>query len=157
MRLYYFTESEYHRDGENWWALMDPAVLVLLDAFRHGWGARVEISPHRRALGRRNWPNRGSDHAVDVRGAVCGADVMPEGLATRVDAERAVDLATDLCFTAVGLYPHWQPGAGLHLGRRDTHRPGRPALWGAIRKPNELGELVQTYVTLQEALEVMPR
>lgn len=147
MRLEYFTKQEFDRDGVSWWPLMNPRVLIMLDVFRHMRGAPVEISPHRRALGRPHWPNQGSDHAIDARGTVDAADVLPAGMTNRAAAERDIDLAVRIGFTAIGYYPHWQPTPGLHLGVRPGRRMGKPAMWGAINLDG-----VQTYVSLDQAL-----
>lgn len=145
--MQYFTRSEFVREGIDWWPQMNPRLLVLLDVFRHMRGAAVTISPHRRALGRPAWPNQGSDHAIDVRGTVDAADVLPAGMRTATDAERDIDLAVRIGFTALGFYPHWQPSPGLHLGVRPGRRMGKPAMWGAINIDG-----VQTYVSLDQAL-----
>jgi hypothetical protein len=154
VKLYYFQRDEFDRDGRNWMASMDKRLLVLLDVFRHMWGQPIALSPHRRALGRPGWPNPNSDHYYsEPSGIIYAADVLPAAMGTRTMAERAIKLATDLGFTSLGLYPHWSPRAGLHLGTRVTHRPGSPATWGSIRvDPNQ----PQQYVSLAEAMEHMP-
>lgn len=151
MMLHHFNRAEFIRDATDWWPLMNLRLLVLLDVYRHQRGRPVAISPHPRALGRPNWPNANSDHAVDVRGTVDAADVLPAGLVTRADAERELELARSIGFTALGLYPHWRPSAGLHLGLRPGQRMGNPATWGAILIDGE-----QTYVSLDHALDHMP-
>ena len=147
VRLEYFKHGEFVRDRVDWWPMMNPRVLILLDVFRHMRCAPVEISPHRRALGRPGWPNQGSDHAIDARGQVDAADVLPAGMTYRTAAERDIDLAVRIGFTAIGFYPHWTPSPGLHLGVRPGRRMGKPAMWGAINIDG-----VQTYVSLDQAL-----
>lgn len=150
--LYYFGADEFVR-GEQWFYEMDPRLLVLLDVFRYQWHARsgqgVIISPHPKALGRYDGAKL-SDHNVELHNQVQAADVMPLGMNHRSDAEAAVGMATDCCFTAIGFYPDWNPHPGLHLGVRYDRQPGDPHLWGGIR-PDPEGE--QEYVTLTEALE----
>lgn len=151
MRLYHFFEHEFVRGGEDWFPLMAPRLLVTLDLFRYRWGDVVEVSPHPAAIGRRLGPSVLSDHNVDRWGLVHGIDVMPRGMERRRDAERAVRYLVEVGATAIGVYPHWQPGAGVHVGQRDSHRPGAPASWGAVRRDGK-----QVYVSLDEALGAMP-
>lgn len=150
MKLYHFTAAEFRRGGTDWGPLMHTRLLVILDLFRFRWGAAVHISPHAAALGRRLGAGVLSDHNVDVHGTVNAADVMPDGMVSRADAERAVRLAIEVGATAIGVYPHWQPGAGLHLAHRAKCRPGAPALWGAVKRDGR-----QVYTSIDEALEVM--
>lgn len=147
--LYYFGRNEFNRGGVNWYERMDPRLLVLLDVFRHQWGAKVSISAHDAALGRELGPTKLSDHNVDLHGVCLAADVIPEGMTRRADAWRAVTTAAAVGFTAIGVYPDWLPGPGLHLGTRMSHRPGTPALWGAVRP--EGGS--QQYVALHSAVD----
>lgn len=152
--LRFFTPEEFvlkDEEGEytDWWALMSPRLLVLTDVFRFQWGASVTISPHHRALGRRlGVDGSESDHNVDRWGEVRGLDCFPEGMRTRADAERALEIARSIGFTSLGLYPDWHPSPGLHLGVRKANRPGNPATWGAIGHP-------QAYTSLVVALEQM--
>lgn len=147
MELHYFSESEFVRGERNWFEDMHPRLLVLLDVFRHQWGSPVEISPHPAAIGRIMDPNRKSDHNFTRNGVVLAADIMPASMFTRADAQRALDIAHRCGFTAIGLYPHWQPHAGLHLGVRPGD-PANPAKWGALKIDSK-----QVYRSQQEALE----
>lgn len=144
VHLYYFSHDEFR----SWASDMSPRLLVLLDLFRHRWGQPVMVSPHQDALGRRGMGDSLSDHNYDRWGEVRGIDVMPLRMSTPEAMQRAVKLATGLGFTSIGLYPHWRPRPGLHLGVRHSNRPGFPATWGAVRKDGR-----QTYVSLAEALE----
>ena len=148
MQLYYFTPSEFRRDGVDWFKQMDGRLLVLLDTFRHEWGAKVSISAHPSALGRHDGDKQ-SDHNVDLYGVVLAADVIPAGIADRHDAETAIEIAKRIGFTSIGFYPDWHPAPGLHLGTRRDRVPGSPAIWGAVRPdPNAK----QAYVSLDAAL-----
>ena len=149
MELYYFSENEFIRGDRNWFDDMHPRLLVLLHVFRHQWGNPVDISEHPAALGRIMDPERKSDHNFTRNGIVLAADVMPISMFTRADAQRALDIAARCGFTAIGLYPHWHPYAGLHLGVRPGD-PTSPAKWGAV-----LVDGKQTYVSLDNALEAM--
>lgn len=148
-QLHHFTPAEFVRE-EDWWPLMSPRLLVLLDVFRYRWGDTVRISPHRRALGRRLGMESFSDHNVDQWGEVRGVDVLPRNFRTRTDARTAVELATRLGFTSIGVYPHWLPSPGLHLGVRADRNMGAPATWGALNVDGK-----QTYTTLAEAIMEM--
>lgn len=147
LNLYYFGRGEFERGGVNWFDRMDPRLLVLLDSFRHQWGKKVVISPHPAAIGRELGPTRLSDHNVDLHGAVLGIDVMPEGMRTQMTVNAAVRIARSVGFTAIGVYPDWQPAAGLHLGTRTGRHPTDPAVWGAVR-----GDDGQDYVALDVAV-----
>lgn len=148
IKLYYFADTEFVRGGRNWFTLMDPRLLVLLDVFRFRWGRPVEISGHPDALGRVLGPTELSDHNLSRHGAVLAADVLPEGCSSRSDLQRAMALAVEIGFTSIGIYPDWHPSPGLHLGVRHERRPGDPAVWGAVHTPQG-----QKYVTVADALD----
>lgn len=146
--LYHWTRDEFERDGVNWFEEMDHRLLVLLDVFRDQWEAKVIISPHPAALGRR-LGTKVSDHNVDLHGRVLAADVMPVGMNTRAQVEHAIRIAKYIGFTSIGFYPDWLPAPGLHLGTRLDRMPGTPAIWGAVRpEPSRR----QAYVSLDQAL-----
>lgn len=144
--LVYFKPSEFG----DWHGVMSPRLLVLLDTFRHKWGASVKISPVDGALGRHMGKEAQSLHNVDVYGEVRAADIFPYGMDSKEDMERAIKLAKDLGFTGIGVYPAWRPSPGLHLDVRTDKRPGHPAMWGAIRS-GVSG--TQEYVSMKLALE----
>ena len=146
--LQYFDFYEFDRGGENWFHAMHPWVLRGLDLFRHEWGRPVRISPHPKALGRREGSDVLSDHNIDKWGRVLAADVMLEGMETESDAYSAYLLAERVGFTAIGLYRDWQPSPGFHLGVRPDRVLGKPAKWGAIRADGK-----QVYVSLADVLE----
>lgn len=144
--LVHFRAAEFRRGGVQWFLVMDPRLLVLLDTFRFMWGRPVAISQHPAALGRHLSDSR-SDHNVDRDGTVYAADVHPIGMDTRERAEQAIELARSIGFTAIGVYPHWQPRPGLHLGTRRDRRPGKPAEWGAVRRDDR-----QVFTSMDHAL-----
>lgn len=146
-QLFYFAESEFSRGGRNWYSDMDPRLLVLLDSFRHQWGRKVEISPHPAAIGRELGSDVLSDHNITVNGRVYGIDVIPAGMVTQTEVRHALEYAKRSGFTAIGVYPDWQPAPGLHLATRPSRRPGDPAMWGAVRQDGQ-----QTYVSLDVAV-----
>jgi hypothetical protein len=145
--LYYFRPVEF---GE-WWQMMDPRLLVLLDSLRHQWGKPIRISADDAAIGRNLGGSSLSQHNADKWGVVRAVDVFPEMLTSSFDAEDFVDLATRVGFTGIGVYPHWTGGIGVHLDTRVDAEPGNPAKWGAVN--NAMGK--QRYVALSEALEVI--
>ena len=152
--LHHFVPREFgpNRHGRviDWWPMMDPAVLVRLDIWRRMWGRPFEISGHAQALGRHTG-NSTSDHNVDMRGKVQCVDGFPTGLVTRRDAIRARELADQVGFSSIGLYPHWSR-PGLHLGVRFGAGGNVPvATWGAI---NVRG--VQQFVSWERALQELP-
>jgi len=138
---HFFKRSEFDRNGENWYDLYDPRWLVLIDAFRLRTG-KCSLSPHPRALGRRDGVNdrTGYDgHNIDKHGFVMAGDVfphMPEGSVEYVDAYNSVRYAKKVGFTGIGLYPEWRKDGlrrfGLHLDTRRTVSPSHPATWGFI-------------------------
>lgn len=145
----YFTDDEFRE----WYDRMAAELLVKLDLFRHRWGKPVNVSPVRGALGRHAGPNATTGHNVDKWGEVNAADVLPEGIETRADAERAVRLAHECGFRDIGFYPHWRPSPGLHLGTRPTNRMESPATWGGYR--DEAGKQ-HTNISLRAAIDLMP-
>ena len=150
--LVYFKPQEFVRNGQNWFDLMDERLLVCVDILRYQWSdfrgedSPIRISTHPGALGRRMGRDRLSDHNIDKWGRVKAMDVMPEGLEN--DPVEFCMLAAACGITAYGLYPHWEPAAGVHLGMRPGVEVGSPALWGAIRVDGK-----QDYTTYREALE----
>lgn len=145
--LHYFDPGEFFRGGIDWYARMDPRLLVLLDVFRHKWGAKVKVSPHEHAVGRFGG-NSESQHNVARWGECRACDVMPEGMDTEQRGNEALKLAIEIGFNGAGIYPHWEPGPGLHLDTRRDRDPGNPALWGAVY--NNVG--AQVYVGVNQAL-----
>jgi hypothetical protein len=152
--LHYFQSSEFGPTPsrqEDWWQHMDPCVLVRLDVLRSLWGASITISGHARALGRKNGSANNSDHNVDRRGKVQCIDGFPAGLRTQEDAERFLDLAQQVGFSSIGLYPDWS-SPGVHVGMREGHGGNAlMATWGAITLNG-----TQTYVSWEEALQKLP-
>lgn len=154
LHLYWFRPHEFgptpQRD-KDWWQEMDARLLILLDVFRSHWGQRVRVSKHELALGRHDGPDDEGDHNIDRHPAVLAADCFPEGITTREEAEFAIELATEVGFTAIGIYPDWRGGCGMHLATRRSREPGDPATWGAIQGKNG-----QVYVSVDDALLRLP-
>lgn len=151
--LNHFSRSEFTRGGVDWFDQMSAALLRKADALREDHGQAIHISPHPRALGR---PGSGStDHDPDRNGGiVCAMDVFPDGIETPDQMAEFVRKAEARGLTALGVYPHWQDGAGntragVHLGWRPD-RVGNPARWGMVRK-EPLGP--QHVVGIDQAIE----
>lgn len=140
--LMHFATHEFVRGEEEWWSRTSPRLLVLLDLFREHWSAPVVISPHHRAIGRHDGT---SQHNVERWGEVRAVDIMPDGLDDR--RHEAVTLARRVGFTGIGLYPDWQPSAGLHLDVRIDRVPGNPAMWGGVRRDGR-----QVLVSIEDAM-----
>lgn len=161
-KLHYFDRSEFVRD-EDWFPLMSPRLLVLLDTFRHLTGKCI-ISPNKDAIGRRD--DTDSQHNVEKWGEVRAVDVFPtmeprglkekwkiegeeDGYFLDSLAEEWVYQAKKIGFTGIGIYPNWtykgEQRPGMHLDVRDG-TPGDPVTWGRIG--NE-------YVSLDKAMEVL--
>lgn len=155
--LHYFVRGEFGPTPQramDWWEMMDPAVLVRLDVFRNMWNDSFMVSPHGRALGRLDNVSNTSDHNVEKRGRVQCVDGFPAGMTTQKDAEKAKELARQCGFSSIGLYPHWRPSPGLHLGIRLGAGGRNPmAEWGAVRTPD--GK--QKFVSWEEALRQLPK
>ena len=155
LHLYNFKPHEFGptpQRAEDWWPNMDPRALVLIDVFRSNWGQRVRVSRHEAALGRHDGPDDEGDHNIDFHEYVLAIDCFPEGVETREDAEEAVELAKQVGFTAIGAYPDWRGGFGMHLGTRRSREPGYPALWGGVQGGNS----GQVYVAMNDALLRLP-
>lgn len=140
----FFSEEEFR----GWAGLMDPVLLVRLDSFRGAWGRPVRISPHPKAIGRED--DSTSQHNFKRWGMVRAVDVMPDDIVIANDLERAMEVAANVGFTGIGVYPHWEPVPGLHLDVRRSNAPGAPATWGAIRPDRDQP---QTFVSAEQALE----
>lgn len=127
-KLKHFKASEFG----GWWPLMNRDLLLKLDEFRERWGVPVQISPASGAIGRET-KGSASQHNVLRWGEVRAVDVMPVGMTTEAAKRRAVEIARDVGFTGIGLYPDWQPWPGLHLDVRADREPGDPAEWAGVK------------------------
>lgn len=131
--LYHFSASEFRE----WWPLMSPRLLTMLDLLRFRLGRGIEISPHPRALGRRLGPGKMSEHNVDEWGEVLAVDAFVSGINSPELARVVTVEATRLGFTGIGVYPEWtNPDGvrqvGFHLGVRPNRQMGAPATWGYV-------------------------
>jgi len=168
----YFKPEEFERRTArdaplvNWWQFLDPDVVYALDKLRHTYGNPIIISPADGTIGRVGKENFYSDHYCDVDSdpprLVRALDVMPivitqnearAGLA-REQAFRISLAAIGAGFNAIGLYPHWKPYPGFHLGiRRGTvTMPASTSLWGNVKTKIAQDITSSEYVTASDAL-----
>lgn len=146
--LYYFKPHEFRRGEAEWFCMMSPRLLVLLDLLRFRWGRPIHLSAAAGAIGRHAGPEHDSQHNVDLWHEVRALDVIPEGLTERDHLNRFYRLAAECGFTGIGFYPQWhQPG--FHLDAREDRLPGYPATWGALD-----GAGGNVYVSFTDALDV---
>jgi hypothetical protein len=153
--LRYFDREEF-RDS---WGLMSLRLLFLLDALRFQLGRPITLSPHPRALARRDGPDDGSQHNVDAWGECRAADTFVEGVLTVQKAREVISAAADLGITGIGVYPDWTLDAssdgrrhlGFHFDARTKRPAGEPALWGMVDDGDG-----QYQVTVGRALERLP-
>jgi len=154
LELTYFTSGEFGP----YWPLMSLDLLKKLDAFRDRLGYPVSISPAPGGIGR---PIIGSEdqaaesgaeksyHNYLVHGEVMAIDVMPQppGGATPLERQRWVNVARDVGFTGIGLYPDWKPRPGIHLDVRPVSalKPGQGyAAWAGVR--DQSGKQIYTSI-----------
>ena len=148
VQLYHFKPPEFNRGGTNWYSDMSPRLLVLLDVYRTMWGLPVSISGHNKAVGRCLGRDNTTQHNIERWGEVRAVDCFPSGMEPTSVAD-AVQLADEIGFTGIGLYPQWRNNKGevqpgLHLDVRSDRRPGDPATWGYLN-----GE----WVSINDAIE----
>ena len=130
-RLRYFKPYEFH----GFWSVMDETLVLFLDEFRHRWGAPVRVSTAYGAVGRSQ--GRGF-HNYKKHGSVKAIDILPSGLYTADDVNRALDILRDIVedmgipHWGFGLYPKWASGVGIHLDVGDRGKPDGFASWSAL-------------------------
>ncbi len=119
LNLRHFTTDEFGASLP----MLSMGLLEKLDEFRERLGSPVLISPAPGSLFR----PAGAEESQHLYGRA--ADVMvPDA-----DLKRAFQVAKEVGFTGIGVYPHWQPYKGLHLDVRPDRKPGAPALWAGLR------------------------
>lgn len=128
--LHYLKQTDFGP----WFPLMNPDLLRKLDRFVQRIeieGGTAYVSPASGALGR-HLGSSDSQHNVDKWGNVNAADLMVEG----VSLQRAYEIARDIGFSGIGVYPDWDPAPGVHLDVRSGRRPSEPALWAGVDAPD---------------------
>ena len=149
VHLHWFKPAEFNRGGQNWYPMISPYLLVLLDVARTMHGRPVYVSGHNRAVGRFDGRNNDSQHNFDRWDEVRGIDLFFEGSGEPGAVEFIADMLDEIGFTGIGLYPQWRNNQGeirpgFHVDVRSDRRPGDPATWGYLN-----GE----FVTLADAIE----
>jgi hypothetical protein len=150
--LQYFDDDEFVNGHGDWWPMMSPRLLVLLDVLRFRLGRRISISNSDFALGRNLKDASDSEHNVDKWGEVLAADVFISGIYTTAEARSIVREATKIGFTGIGVYADTNNNYGskqvmFHLGVRSTSSMGEPATWGRVN---------HDYCTINEAIANLP-
>lgn len=124
LKLRHFSPVEFRAS----WLVMDRDFLYTLDEYRERLGRKVMISPAPGSL------YRAFDNGDHGHLPLAVADVMlPEG----PDLETAFNVALEVGFTAVGVYPFWEPYPGLHLAKRPNRTPADPATWADIGRGSD--------------------
>lgn len=59
----------------------------------------------------------------------------------------AFEVAKEVGFTGIGLYPDWTPYKGIHLDVRLGRTPGKPAKWAGIKQGGK-----QIYVAVNQVI-----
>ena len=147
----YFYMDEFTRQGPtgdmiDWYPRLSQDLLIKLDLLRYHHGLPIYISHHPKAIGR--FGNGSSYHFFETHGEVKAIDIMPEGIYTKRDVYRFIELIVMCGFTGFGFYPHWEPNPGFHVDVRPGRKLGDPAKWGAIKVNGK-----QEYVSLQDAID----
>lgn len=113
---------------------MSFGVLDRLGTFEENLNHPIIISPASGTLFRPgDEGDHGSGNAIDI--------MLPQG----PDLKTAFDCAVASGFNAVGIYPHWKPYPGMHLGIRLPL--DRIYKWAGIKIEGQ-----QVYVSLDEGL-----
>ena len=117
-----------------WWPLMSPKLLNVLDNFREEWGAPCVVSPAPGGLGRRLDQGVMSQHNVNQWGEVRAADIFPTGMNTPEDFARAFECAKAAGATGFGVYTDTSPSNMVHIDVREDRTPDKPATWSRVMK-----------------------
>lgn len=130
--LRYFSALEFGR----WAPYMDHEFLFRLDELRDRTGWRIMISPVNGSLGRtpKEFPegSKTSQHYFDGTRYLRVADTQPHKSGghplDRDEMQYFTEIAKQIGFTGIGIYPHHKPFAGVHLDMR----PGPIKTWGML-------------------------
>ena len=132
-RLYHFSPMEFGASLP----FLSIDLLNKLDNFREALGSRVMISPAKGSLLR--WDTKNESQHLYGR----AADIM---LPDEQSLIKALDIATKIGFTGIGLYPHWKPYHGLHVDIRALKKDDKIKTWVDVGK---LGK--HKYVSVNQA------
>lgn len=132
----------------DWLDNINPRLLVMIDLLRWRWGDSIKVSPVKGSIGRHKGDSE-SSHNVDYWGQVNAIDLFPASLQTKDDCWKFVEMATNLGFTGIGIYPDAKPSIMAHVDVRPTADYGQPATWGALRSDSGWD-----YVALHDAIDI---
>lgn len=128
------SRDQYIKNGFDWYPIMNPKLIDALEEMAGRIKYKVMISPHSGALGRKNGSTT-SQHYYSGKGDfVNAADIMfiknGEGLTREEITQLYKEIKAMNLFSGIGVYPDWQPMAGMHLDVRSDRTAFNPALWG---------------------------
>lgn len=126
--MIFFKKKEFR----DWFDLMNPRLLDIMEEFRAQWGAPCVISSVDGALGRHLGAEKTSSHNVDYWGTVNAVDLFPRGMDTEEDLKRAFECAKLAGASGIGLYTDTKPGYMIHLDCRPDRTPENPATWARV-------------------------
>lgn len=137
--MQYFSPAEFRE----WYSLMSPRLLTLLDVLRFTLNKPIVISTHPDALGRKLGPQSQSCHNVDVWGEVLAVDFFCPWINGQDQVRHIFNLMRELGFTGIGVYADTKPSVMFHGDVRPTEKMGHPATWGRV---------AGKYVSINEAI-----
>lgn len=127
LKLKYFKPYEFGV----WFPLIDEDTLTKLDQFRDRIGFPVSVSPAPGAVGRISSETSQHFPAPFVK-AVDVFPQWPQG-GTPQELKRGYEVARDVGFTGIGVYPDTSPRPMMHVDTRDDREPGQPATWARFK------------------------
>lgn len=161
----HFAPREFNRNDIDFAPVMSEKFILGLDELREQSGHRIMISPNKHALGRRNTKYKSSQHYFGLEVTELSvADIIPYSRIdgekcslSRVEARSFVELAADIGFTGIGVYPMWHPASGFHIDMRELPAGRQLASWAALMEdvPYE-GNIIrkQVYYGIETGLSV---
>lgn len=130
--MQYFTPAEFRE----WYQLMSPRLLTLLDVLRFTLGKEIVVSPHEDALGRKLGPQAKSCHNIEYWGEVLAIDGFCPWIRHEDEVRWVFNRSRELGFTGIGVYADTtykgKKMPMFHWDVRPTEKMGSPALWGRV-------------------------
>lgn len=136
--LKYFSLSDFR--GE--WPFLAVDLMQRADMFAmevSKRGSRVVVSPVPGAMLR--WDKEGEGEGKTEHRYGRAIDVMIDGPTTLAECR---DIAKEVGFSGIGVYPDWRPCKGCHLDIRPGRALGNPATWAGIKQDGK-----QVYVAIE--------
>ena len=148
----HFRPKEFKNRSGDWWPLMSPRTITMLDILRYRSGRAIEISNNGYSLGRYLGPSKMSAHNIDQWDECLAVDCFVKGVYTKPQAKHIVQLAIQCGFTGIGVYTDTTNNTGekqvmFHFDSRPNEMMGVPATWGRVHG---------AYCSLTEALNQLP-